>query len=157
MSCDFCVSFICPSDNALYPVSPSLRWVPWASVPHLLGLSILGLRYYVPLRLPFLRLGSLRFRLASRYLACFRFVSCPFRLSDPAGNCMITAWRLIIRFAFNRWRKQGDDGPLKFPGYPCEYMPRSHQIPVVSWRLAIGCQGYCLPSPQQRRLCFSRN
>ena len=51
----------------------------------------LGHRYYDPLRLPFLHLGSLRFRLASQYLACSRLVSCPYRLIDLTENNWINA------------------------------------------------------------------
>ena len=38
MVCDLGVSPIVPSRESLYPASPSLQWVPWASVPHLPGL-----------------------------------------------------------------------------------------------------------------------
>ena len=61
----------------------------------------LGLRYYVPLRLPFLHLGSLRFRLASQYLACFRLRLCSSRLIGLAGNTSTNA-RLIYRPAYLR-------------------------------------------------------
>ena len=40
-----------------------------------------GLRYYDPLRLPLLRLGSLRIALVPRYLARSLLRSCPFRLA----------------------------------------------------------------------------
>src|SRR5210317_630815 len=47
------VSPIVPPRKTLCPTSPSLQWVPWASVPHLLSLTLLpGQRYYDPLRLP---------------------------------------------------------------------------------------------------------
>src|SRR5262245_4371121 len=61
---DLEVSPISPPNRTVCPASPSLPWVPWALVPHLL-------RYYAPLRLPPVRLGSLRFSLAPRYLVCF--------------------------------------------------------------------------------------
>src|SRR5262245_25255385 len=61
---DLEVSPISPPNRTVCPASPSLPWVPWALVPHLL-------RYYAPLRLPPVRLGSLRFSLARRYLVCF--------------------------------------------------------------------------------------
>ena len=35
---DFCVSLILLSDKTLCPASPSLQWVAWVSLPHLLGL-----------------------------------------------------------------------------------------------------------------------
>ncbi len=44
--------------------SPSLSWVPWASVPHLP-------QYYATLRLPSGPLRVLRLSLVPRYLACF--------------------------------------------------------------------------------------
>jgi len=52
---DLEVSPLCPPSRTVCPASPSLPWVPWALVPHLP-------RYYAPLRLPALRLGSLRLR-----------------------------------------------------------------------------------------------
>jgi len=47
--------------------SPSLKWVPWASVPHLPGQIILpsGHRYYDPLRMPKVRLRFVRSSLSS--------------------------------------------------------------------------------------------
>ena len=56
----------------LCSTAPSLPWVAWASLPHLR-------RYYAPLRLPPLRLRSLRLSLASRYLACFHRSWSPIR------------------------------------------------------------------------------
>jgi hypothetical protein len=52
---DLEVSLIFPSSRTLYPTSPSLRWVAWASLPH-------PHRYYARLRLPFAPLGFLCFR-----------------------------------------------------------------------------------------------
>ena len=67
------VSPVDPSRPTLCPAVPSLQWVPWVAVPHLL-------RYYAPLRLPPAPLGSLRLSLASRYRACFlRRSWCPSR------------------------------------------------------------------------------
>jgi len=40
----------------------------------------------------------------------------------------------------HRLSSQGDHGPLKFPGYPGVYMPRS-SIPLVSPSLALTLQG----------------
>jgi len=81
----------------LCPASPSLQWIPWVSVLHLHGLpKYFGHRYYDPLRLPFLLLGSLRFRLASRYLACSLLTSCSRRLIDLAENYLINARCICI-------------------------------------------------------------
>jgi hypothetical protein len=60
MSGDFCVSLISPPGKTLCPASPSLQWVAWVSLPHLPN-RYRGHRYYAPLRLPLLRLRSLRF------------------------------------------------------------------------------------------------
>jgi len=51
----------------LSAAQPSLKWVPWASVPHLPGQIILpsGHRYYDPLRLPKARFGFVRSSLSS--------------------------------------------------------------------------------------------
>ena len=45
-----------------------------------------GLRYYDPLRLPLLRLGSLRITLDPRYPALTRFRSCPLLSSFPRSG-----------------------------------------------------------------------
>jgi hypothetical protein len=60
---DLDVPPIFPSNRTLCPASPSLQWVPWASVPHLH-------RYYARLRLPAALLRVLRSSLVPRYLAC---------------------------------------------------------------------------------------
>ena len=56
-----------PFNKTLCPASPSLQWVPWASVPHLPGQDIntLDHRYYDPLRLPNARLGVVRSSLSA--------------------------------------------------------------------------------------------
>jgi hypothetical protein len=96
-----------------------------------------GHRYYDPLRLPLLRLRSLRIPLDPGYLAFSRFRSSRF----PGGGDHPSApGRFCIPVCLSRCSPQGDGGPLEFPGYPCVYMPRS-QTPVVSSRLAI-------PSPE---------
>jgi hypothetical protein len=82
MTCGLSVPAIFPTDKTLHPASPSLQWVLWISVPHLLSCPIdnttFSYRYYVPLRPPLFHLGSLRFRLVSQYLACFPFSSCSY-------------------------------------------------------------------------------
>src|SRR5437870_5729491 len=52
--CDLGVSPIFPHSRVFCPASPSLQWIPWASVLHLLW-------YYALLRLPSVLLDSLRF------------------------------------------------------------------------------------------------
>lgn len=106
-----------------------------------------GHRYYDPLRLPLLHLGSLRISLDPRYLAFSHFRSCRF----PGGGDHPSApGRFSIPVCLSRWPPQGDGGPLEFPGYPCVCMPRS-STPVVSFRLAIASpellpSGICKPS-----------
>jgi len=96
-----------------------------------------GHRYYDPLRLPLLRLRSLRISLDPGYLAFSFFRSCRF----PGGGDHPSApGRFCIPVCLSRCTPQGDDGPLKFPGYPCMHMPRS-SIPVVSPSLALSFQG----------------
>jgi hypothetical protein len=60
---DLCVSPIIPALESLYPASPSLQRLAWASLRRLH-------RYYDPLRLPFAHLGSLRSSLVHQYLDC---------------------------------------------------------------------------------------
>ena len=108
-----------------------------------------GHRYYDPLRLPRLHLGSLRISLDSRYLAfsCFRSRRFPgggVHPSAPGPSC--------IPVCLSRCPPQGDGGPLEFPGYPCVHMPRS-QTPVVSSRLAIAPPGL-VPSVKSRTSAF---
>jgi len=110
-------------------------------------------RYYDPLRLPLLLLGSLRIPLASQYLAFVRYGSCPLSGLPSGSNEIRTAPGLFsIPVRLFRWSPQGDGGPLKFPGYPYEYMPRS-QTPVVSPRLAITSQGL-VPSGASKPSAF---
>ena len=61
---------IFPPSRTLCPASPSLGWVPWASVPHLH-------RYYAPLRLPTAHLEVLRSSLVPRYPGLHRLVRVP--------------------------------------------------------------------------------
>jgi hypothetical protein len=106
--CRTCVDMICglrvpllyPLDKTLCPASPSLQWVRWATFPTFSTIHTAGLRYYAPLRLPLLRLGSLRISLDSRYLALSQLRSCPLRLALWVRK--ITPRRLasfIYRFA----------------------------------------------------------
>jgi hypothetical protein len=110
-------------------------------------------RYYARLRLPFLPLGSLHLKLASRYLVLARLGSCP--LSGSLSGCEdapTSAWPCSFPGMPHRFSPQGDDGPLKFPGYPCMHMPRS-SIPVVSSSLALALRGL-LPSGVSKPSAF---
>ncbi len=95
MICDLCVSLISPPNSTLCPASPSLGWVAWVSLPHLLD-RLRGHRYYVQLRLPLPLLGSLRFWLASQYLCRPPFVLCSLRLAGGNGS---TRSRLALCFS----------------------------------------------------------
>ena len=102
-------------------------------------------RYYDPLRLPLLPLGSLRLALDPRYLALSHFCSCRW---PGGGDHPPAPGRFSIPVCLSRCSAQGDGGSLECPGYPYVCMPRS-QTPVVSPRLAIASPGL-LPSGMSR-------
>ena len=66
------VSPIVPSKKTLYPASPSLQRVAWASLPLLLSPVIPDYRYYDPLRLPIVHLVRVCYSLSAHntLLAC---------------------------------------------------------------------------------------
>ena len=147
MISDLFVSLIFHSDKSLCPASPSLQWVLWVSVPHLLGL-----RYYDPLRLPLLRLGSLRISLAYQYLAFFLFRLCSSRLAFRVRK--YTPERLaslLYRFAM--------PGALR---KEIAVLSSSQVTPLCTcparrprwcpFNLPYRFKDYCLPSHQERRL-----
>ena len=112
----------------------------------------IDLRYYDPLRLPLLRLGSLRISLVSRYLAFFHLRSCPLRLALRVWE--ITHRRLatfLYRFACpGALRKEMAvlSSSLATPVCACPAR-RPRWCPVdLPWRL----QDYCLPAHPHRRL-----
>jgi hypothetical protein len=119
--------------------SPSLPWVPWASVPH-------RRRYYATLRLPSGPLRVLRV-VARSLIPCVLLAVCGF----PVG---LSAWskRPDSARAFGHPVPHSGigvketDGSPKFPSSPYENMPRS-QTPVVPCALAITHPGL-LPSGQ---------
>jgi hypothetical protein len=78
------VSPIVPPSRTFCPASPSLQWVPWAAVPHLLGLQVCPAapRSYAPLRLPQSRLGVLRLSLVRRDLGVILFFT-PSQVPGP--------------------------------------------------------------------------
>ena len=84
------VSLVSLAHWKLCSTSPSLPWVPWASVPHLP-------RYYATLRLPPVPLGVLHLSLVPRYLACFSpFVVSP-KGSWPGRSAQTTPGPLVTR------------------------------------------------------------
>jgi len=121
----------------LCPTAPSLPWVAWASLPHLR-------RYYTPLRLPSVPLGSLRLSLASRYLACFHSSWSPSRARDHGESSQDPARAFGHPVPHSGYLVKETGGSPKFPSSPCGDMPRS-QTPVVSCALAIARPGL-LPS-----------
>ncbi len=127
----------------LCPTAPSLPWVAWASLPHLR-------RYYTPLRLPSVPLGSLRLSLASRYLACFHGSWSPSRARDLGESSQDPARAFGHPVPPSGYLVKETGGSPKFPSSPCEDMPRS-QTPVVSCSLALTRAGLrpssaCKPS-----------
>ncbi len=126
-----------PPSRTLCPASPSLQWVPWASVPHLLGLRLSPAtpRYYAPLRLPpcLSRAASLVARVPATLPAPlvrgvrFRLVT---RWKPPSHARAFRSAGPPVRHFY----KEAGGSP-KFPSNPSEYMPRS-QTPVVSGTLA---------------------
>jgi hypothetical protein len=136
------VSPIVPPSRTFCPASPSLQWVPWASVPHLPGLQVWPAdpRYYAPLRLPRLRLGVLRWSLVRRYPGVIRFFT-PSQVTGPRHPAGLGGF--LPRFPDPAIPKERRGSP-KFPSDPSDDMPRS-QTPVVSWALALAHPGL-LPS-----------
>jgi hypothetical protein len=121
---DLEVSPICPPSRTVCPASPSLRWVPWALVPHLP-------RYCAPLRLPPVRFGSLRFRsLPNTLSASSVCVPCG---SLVVGSSPPTPGLLVSRYPCSSGISDKETvGSPKFPSFPCDDMLRSLQTPVVS-------------------------
>jgi hypothetical protein len=133
------VPVIVPPDTSLSPASPSLQWVPWVSVPHLLGFSC-----SLPSVLCSAKTTVAPSRIAShaRSRPDTLYPPCVLRPSGRCRRCAVPARRLallVLRRA-SPVSAQGDHGPLEFPGYPCAYMPRS-RTPVVSPRLAFASPG----------------
>ena len=129
------------ASKTLCPAPPSLQRVPWVSVPRLLGFS-----RFQPSVLCSAKTTVSPSRVASpqaRFpIPCvLRLRSCP--LSGSLPGCEDdpnSAWPCSFPGVPHRFSPQGDDGPLKFPGYPYMHMPRS-SIPVVSSLLALALQG----------------
>jgi hypothetical protein len=118
------VSPICPPSRTVCPASPSLQWVAWASLPHLP-------RYCAPLRLPAVRLRSLRLRsLPNTLPASWVCVPCG---SFVVGSSPPTPGLLVNRYPSSSGRHNKETaGSPKFPSFPSDDMLRSPQTPVVS-------------------------
>ena len=96
------VSPVVPLSRVSCPASPSLQWVPWASVPHLpVTAHFQQHRYYAPLRLPLpFPVGSLvaPFRyLSNMPLVCFPRSS-QLRIADRWTWCLSPPGLLISRY-----------------------------------------------------------
>ena len=123
------VSLVCLTQWKPCSTSPSLSWVPWASVPHLP-------QYYATLRLPSVPLRVLRF-VARSLIPCVLLAVCGL----PAG-LMLCSKRPEHARAFAHPVPQSGmcvkepEGSPTFPSFPCADMPRS-QTPGVSCALAL--------------------
>jgi len=130
---------VCPPRHALSPASPSLQWVAWASLPH-------PRRYYAQLRLPSAPLGSLHLSLASRYLVCSLRLCPAVRFADSRKRAArARALGQPDPCSSGVCDKEAAGSP-KFPGSPCECMPRS-TTPVESVVLALARLGLLPPAP----------
>ena len=138
---DLNVSPVAPFNKTLCPTSPSLQWVPWASVPHLPGQDIthrLGHRYYDRLRLPNARLGVVRSSLSSpdtlyRPSLPLCLPHWPVQDSSRGGTFHLNAGisPYTAGSPFTILLPKEAFGSPKSPSYPHECMPWS-QTPVVS-------------------------
>ena len=130
--CDLEVSPIFPPKKTLCPASPSLQWVPWASVPHLIGQKNSDHRYYGQLRLPNVHLWLVRCSLSSPdTLYCSSLFVVPCGLSEKLELSFSEPGVLPIRRSPLTVLYKETSGSPKFPGYPYDYMPCS-QTPVMS-------------------------
>lgn len=107
-------------------------------------------RYYVPLRLPPVRIGVVRFSLSfPDTLFCPSFVVCVSAFADSSlrrgflSDAGISPSGRTSSSYLSSLRRE-TDGSLKFPDYPFKRMPWS-KTPVVSLMLAISHPGL-LPS-----------
>src|SRR4051812_6150635 len=109
-------------------VAPSLRWVPWTSVPHLH-------QYYGQLRFPLPPLDDLRLSLARRYLEVALF-SHPTQVKEPlhlTGHGDFSIPNPLLRFI-----PQGEKWISQVPEFPlCVHAPfsdpgGSHTPPPLS-------------------------
>ncbi len=144
---DLEVSLIFPSSRTLYPTSPSLRWVAWASLPHLH-------RYYARLRLPFAPLDALCFHSVTDTWFTTSRCLCPLlkrALARSSPQSARAVWSTGSPLS-SGFAHQETNGPPKFPDYPFEGMPCS-QTPVETCSLALSCPGL-LPSAPMTASAF---
>ncbi len=132
--CGLDVPPVAHPSRTLCPASPSLKWVPWTSVPHLTGQKT-DHRYYCQLRLPNARLGFVRCSLSApdTLVAPLLSLTGQDRAFLPSARTLphwLTGALDRITFAKETF------GSPKFTGYPLDCMPCS-QTPVVFWSLAI--------------------
>jgi len=121
------VSPICPPSRTVCPASPSLPRVPWASAPH-------APRYCAPLRLPAIRLGSLRLRSLPNTLPASSL--CVPHGSFVARSSPRTPGLLVTRYPCSSGSPHKEiAGSPKFPSFPSDDMLRSLQTPVVACSL----------------------
>ncbi len=107
-------------------------------------------RYYVPLRLPKVRLRFVRYSLSAPdtlfvHLVCVsRIPSNGFQTCSRELNYLLEHREYFIRYSWDLWLHKETVGSLKFPSYPFEYMPWSTTT-VVSISLVMPQNGL-LPS-----------
>ncbi len=114
--------------------------------------STSGLRYYDPLRLPLLRLGSLRFSLVSRYLALSLLCLFPYRLALRVRK--ITLQRLasfIFRFAWPGFIRKEMAALSSAQSSPVCTCP-ARGLRWCPFDLPSHLQDACLPAQPDRRL-----
>ena len=136
------LSCIVPT-GILCPTSPSLPWVAWASLPHVLW-------YYTTLRLPPVPLGVLRLALVPRYLACFPRSWCPSRARGQAeapGHARAFGRPVPQSGAVTRSQVALPSSRVP-PVKPCPAL-RPRWCPAHSPKRTQDC---CLPATEHRRL-----
>jgi hypothetical protein len=127
-----------PPRSTFCPASPSLPWVPWASVPHLPGLQVwpAAPRYDAPLRRPRLRLGVLRVSRVRRDPGVVLFFT-PSQVTGPRHPAGLGG--VLPRLSAPAMPTERRGSPT-FPRAPSDDLPRA-QTPVVSWALALAHPG----------------
>ena len=159
MVCDLWVSPIIPSVKTLCLASPSLQWVAWTSLPHLLDQILYSdLRYYDPLRLPKVHLRFVRCSLSAPDTLHVQLVCdskgiprMTFRLIQGCWTVTLNTGKFWLRLSLNLhctgklWALSSSRvTPLNTcPGLGLRWCP-----PCLSYR----SEDCCLPSYIGRRL-----
>lgn len=132
------------------------RWVPWASVPHLLDqflffLLIFGTMLSYVCHLPFSGRFAIHYRFPIPLPASVLCV--PFSFGSSSGwKPPDVAEALVQPVPFLFWLLGGRiGGSPKFPSYPFRHMPWS-RTPVVSCWLAFSSPGWLPSAVGMRRL-----